>query len=349
MMGKAHTAVLVRAAEAARGHYGDLLLRQRHWIDRGAAGRFNDGVLRDWHYKKTPQTVWCLRRLTRTVLDTPAADESRTAFLLHWISHYFVDAIWTCHVAQRYMKHASSLEQKEFDNGIEREVEAIVETDPAFDVPPLDGRGYWTLFWQGRLESDRRSHALLTAWDRKDGYLPISLESVPYCTASFAAYLVYLNHLRDDPSPAGPSAASADSWVIALDKALERGRPVETPHAGHTADSSGWQIDRQLDQSGAAFGTGEPRLDAWPGEWVLAQSYTGDALAAAVFTPEFAERIAAMRGYDRSIEQDQAEGRSPTPFAIQDRDRQQRIMHDWLARWDHAAGLNAPANPPATP
>ena len=40
MMGKAHTKVLERAAEAAGGHYGGLLLSQRHWIDKGAAGRF---------------------------------------------------------------------------------------------------------------------------------------------------------------------------------------------------------------------------------------------------------------------------------------------------------------------
>src|SRR5687768_2034953 len=151
MMGKAHTAVLVCAARAAGGHYGELLLRQRYWIEKGAAGRFNDSVLRDWHYKKTPQTVWCVRRLTRAIMEAPPGDESRVAFLLHWVSHYFVDAIWTCHVAQRYMAGSSALEQKEFDNGIEREVEAIVDTDPAFGVPALDGRGYWALFWQGRL------------------------------------------------------------------------------------------------------------------------------------------------------------------------------------------------------
>ncbi|CAA9260744.1 MAG: hypothetical protein AVDCRST_MAG77-2644 [uncultured Chloroflexi bacterium] len=348
MMGKAHTAVLERAAEAAGGHYGQLLLRQRHWIERRAAGRFNDGVLRDWHYKKTPQTVWCVRRLTRAILDSPADDESRTAFLLHWVSHYFVDAIWTCHVAQRYMEGASALEQKEFDNGIEYEVEEIVD-GPAFDAPRLDGRGYWTLFWQGRLESDRRSRPLLDAWARRDGYLDIALESVPYCVASFAAYLNTLNVRRQGvpasgtgkrtgpPTRNSDAALAANAWVVALDRALEQMRPVqEVLDTQPRTLVTGAEIDAQLDERGAAYGTGTPDLAHWSGEWVLAQDLSGEQLAERVFTPEFAEHIARMRGYDRSIEQDEQAGRPSTPAAIADRDRQVATMYAWLARWDVA-------------
>ena len=43
-----------------------------------------------------------------------------------------------------------------------------------------------------------------------------------------------------------------------------------------------------------------------------------------------------MRGYDRSIEQDQQAGRTPTPGAMADRDRQVALMNDWLKRWDRA-------------
>jgi hypothetical protein len=354
MMGKAHTAVLERAAHAAGGHYGALLLRQRHWIEKRASGRFNDSVLRDWHYKKTPQTIWCVRRLTRAILDSPPQDESRTAFLLHWVSHYFVDAIWTCHVAQRYMEGASALEQKEFDNGIEYEVEEIVETHPAFEAPAPDGRGFWTLFWQSRLESDRRSLPLLDAWQRRSGYLEIALASVPYCVASFTAYLAYLNHLHTHGAGAPPTASEAhahpaNAWVVALNSALESASPLAGTPASHGAPEaplSGPQTDAWLDQPGAAFGTGTPRLEHWPGEWVLSQELTGDQLAERVFTPDFAATITAMRGYDRSIEQDQLAGNAPTPEAVADRDRQVRTMYDWLARWDVAIG-NPNIAPPA--
>lgn len=342
MMGKAHTAVLECAARAAGGHYGDLLLRQRHWIEKRAAGRFNDSVLHDWHYKKTPQTVWCVRRLTRAILDSPAEDESRTAFLLNWVSHYFVDAIWTCHVAQRYMKGSSALEQKDFDNGIEYEVEEIVETHPAFEAPALEGRGYWALFWQGRLESDRRSLPLLDAWQRRNGYLAISLESVPYCVASFAAYLTYLNHRHGAPSSRAQQphpAQPANDWVVALHQALESGRPVqEGLEEPRLSARSGPETDAWLDDTGADFGTGSPHLERWPGEWVLTQNSTGEQFAERVFTPEFAALITDMRGYDRSIEQDQHAGRPPTPAAVADRDRQVAIMYDWLKRWDTAIG-----------
>ena len=340
MMGKAHTAVLERAARAAGGHYGDLLLRQRHWIDKRAAGRFNDSVLRDWHYKKTPQTVWCLRRLTRAIQESPPHDESRTAFLLHWVSHYFVDAIWTCHVAQRYMHGASALEQKDFDNGIEYEVEEIVENHPAFDAPPPDGRGYWAHFWRGRLASDHRSLPLLDAWRHRRGYLEISLESVPYCVASFAAYLTYLNHRHAAGSASADFNAAPthpdNAWVVSLHAALEAGTRVADTLPEQRATPSGPGTDASLDDSGAAFGAGAPLLDQWPGEWVLSQSLTGDQLAERVFTPDFAATITRMRGYDRSIEQDQHAGTPPTPAAIADRDRQVALMHTWLTRWDTA-------------
>jgi len=337
MMGKAHTAVLERAARAAGGHYGALLLRQRHWIEKRAAGRFNDSVLRDWHYKKTPQTIWCVRRLTSAILASSQDDESRTAFLLHWVSHYFVDAIWTCHVAQRYMTGASALEQKEFDNGIEYEVEEITD-GPAFAPPSLDGRGYWTLFWQGRLESDRRSVALLDAWHRRTGYLAISLESVPYCMASFAAYLTYLDYRRAPSAGAEQPASTqaANAWVVALNEVLESGRTLQSCLVERPAGMrSGTETDAWLDGA-AAFGTGAPQLEHWPGEWVLAQKFTGEELARRVFTPEFAALMTGMRGYDRSIEQDQLAGNMPTQAAISDRDRQVAIMYDWLGRWDTA-------------
>ena len=43
-----------------------------------------------------------------------------------------------------------------------------------------------------------------------------------------------------------------------------------------------------------------------------------------------------MRGYDRSIEQDQLAGAPPSPAAIADRDRQVATMNAWLTRWDTA-------------
>jgi hypothetical protein len=403
MMGKAHLAVLERAANEAGGYYGDLLLAQRYWIERSTAGRFNDGVLRDWYYKKTPQTIWCIRRLTQAILDAPAADELQIAFLLHWVSHYFVDAIWTCHVAQRYMENASAAEKKEFDNGIEREVEEIAD-GPAFEPIASTGAGYWTHFWQGRLESDRRSLALIEAWRRGSGYIPISLESVPYCIASFTAYLDYLNRRHDlaalaqDAVPAAPryvngtqavwSGAPAheiNAWTVALQCALETGRPVEeclaSPATGAAtapaetsgmgavaarqqpgsiavaepsaegkapvlvtacpAAEAGWRTDWWLDATGARFGTGEPHLARWPGEWVLMQGLSGAALAERVFTAEFADALTEIRGYARAeVEQ---EPEKAAPHAIEDRDRQLETMAAWLTRWDRATSdANAP-------
>ena len=348
-MGRAHTVVLERAATIAGGYYGGLLLRERRWLEQRAAGRFNDGVLKDWYYKKTPQAIWCVRRLTQAVRDAPPADEARVAFLLHCASPYFVDALWMCHVAQRYMVDASAAEKKQFDNGIEREVEEIVD-GPAFQAPEPDGRGYWTLFWQGRLESDRRSRPLLEAYHRGAGYLDIALESVPYCIGAFAAYLTSLERRRSAPAPGGQGASDAsaaahpaNTWVVALHAALETRRPAQECLASETVPPQpGWQTDAWLDASGARFGTGEPRLDAWPGEWVLAQDLSGSQLAERVFTPEFAATLAEIRGYvSAEVEQ---EPEKAAPHAIADRDRQLAAMAAWHARWDRAVG-----NPGAVP
>ena len=87
-------------------------------------------------------------------------------------------------------------------------------------------------------------------------------------------------------------------------------------------------------------------MEAWPGEWVLAQDLTGRQLAERVFTPEFGAALAQIRGYERAeVEQ---EPEQAAPHAIADRDRQLAIMDAWLARWDRATG-NPNVPPPVTP
>lgn len=81
---------------------------------------------------------------------------------------------------------------------------------------------------------------------------------------------------------------------------------------------------------------------------MLEQNFTGEQLAQRVFTPELAATISELRGYDRSIEQDQHEGRPPTQDAIADRDRQVATMYEWLGRWDVAIGMKSPCREPAT-
>lgn len=54
----------------------------------------------------------------------------------------------------------------------------------------------------------------------------ISLENVPYCVASFAAYLVYLNFRRVSAGSSESGSARAqreNEWVVALHAALESG------------------------------------------------------------------------------------------------------------------------------
>ena len=87
--------------------------------------------------------------------------------------------------------------------------------------------------------------------------MPVSLESVPACVASFSAYLRYLNERREGrPSMGAEPVASEGQWVVALDRALEQGRPVAELMGGTTA------IDTAPAQDGAhGRATGAPAND----------------------------------------------------------------------------------------
>jgi hypothetical protein len=255
MMAQGHTSILQRAAALAGGFYGQVVLSQQRWLECCAAGRFNDGVLRDWLYTKPPQAVWCSRRLTRAVLALSPEEIDQVAFLLHWVSHYFVDSLWTAHVAGRFLGEVPHAERKLFDNSIEREAESVVEELPV-DLPAGWGElSYWAAFWHGYRAAELRAPALIEAYRQGAGYLLIALESVPHSIWAIAAYLRYLNrcletapatrvtrveqgmaaegaHARLQPpiqvTWSGTTVHRHNAWVIALHVALEQARPLHT-------------------------------------------------------------------------------------------------------------------------
>jgi len=243
-----HQFIVRKAAQISHTQHGEVILRNKFWLETNAAGRISDNVLRDWLYHNLPRSIWCLRRLTDEILSTPKEDELKLSFLLNWASHYLTDPLWVDHLASKYLPTWQDL--VELDTIIEVEMEGKVLEILKESIEPWM-RGYWSGFWKTALLMERRTkdcvHMLKT---KTQSVKDFHMENIRLCIKVFASYLKYLDYrralnkemideilrkrdslIRRDSTVKFIGCADSDAhkqnaWVIALNIAMNTGRNV---------------------------------------------------------------------------------------------------------------------------
>lgn len=192
MFPEAHLYVVREGAKLADNQYSDILLENKFWIEKQMSAYFNDCVLMDWSYGSLPRCLYPMHRLTSVILNLSEKETEKLSFLLHWVCHYFADAVWTTHIIGRDNPYFLD-RRTTFDNFIEGKVDEQIKA--GVNLKPVDWNiGFWSSFWKVSSFSETNAIQYLKDWMDKSDYLSNPLRVVSLCSAISSDYFRYLGN-----------------------------------------------------------------------------------------------------------------------------------------------------------
>jgi len=187
-----HRKIVENAAQISNSQFGEVILRNRYWLETNVAGRICDTVLRDYLYHTLPRSIQCIRKLTAEILSTNREDELKISFLINWVSHYISDSLWVGHFSKKYLK------EEEIEE-LESVIEAKLEVEYPKEKVKTWLRGYWSGFWYTILLMDNyvKEHAEMKI-SKEYRIHDYHIENVRLCIKTFASYLRYLDFISEN-------------------------------------------------------------------------------------------------------------------------------------------------------